>query len=94
MQNLVCKVVSWVAYKDPNMTPKTPKLTCVHMNLMGIVMSTRVGRDIENQVLRLLPKGDLRLLQHCNYLLILSMIAKIGSFLKDDTSGPWHMAQD
>ena len=40
-------------------------------------------------ILRLLPKGDLRLLQYCNYSLILSMIAKLCSFFfKDDTSDP------
>ena len=40
---------------------------------------------LENYVLQLLSKGDL---QYCNYALILSMIAKIGSYLKDDTSDP------
>ena len=53
----------------------------IHTYILGL-------GDIENEVLRLLPKGDLRLLQCCNYSLILSMIAKIGSFLKK------FMAQD
>ena len=47
--------------------------TYIHTYILGL-------GDIENEVLRLLPKGDLRLLQCCNYSLILSMIAKIGSF--------------
>ena len=44
--------------------------------------------DNKNYVSQLLPKGDMGLLQYCNYSLILSMITKIGSFLKDDTSDP------
>ena len=35
--------------------------------------------DIKNYILRLLSKGDLRLLQYRYYSLILSMITKIGS---------------
>ena len=36
-----------------------------------------------------MPQGDLRLLQYCNYSLILSIVIKIGSLLKkDDTSEP------
>ena len=55
-----------------------------HMSLSKTMPCTRVG-DTENWVLELLPRSDLRLLQYCNYTLILSMIAKIGSFFKKIT---------
>ena len=61
-----------------------PQLITIRLyNNHDIIYTIVIG--LGDIVLWLLPKGDLRLLQYCNYLLILYMIVKTGSFFKR-----WH----